>query len=145
MRIIKGTSLSPAFNLAVEEMLLESADEDIFMLWRNSASVIIGKNQNAFAEVNTDFTSSHGIEVIRRLTGGGAVFHDPGNVNFTFITEAPRESEIDFARFAGPVIEALGELGIKAGLGGRNDILAEGYKISGNACKGNYNGKDRKH
>lgn len=133
MRVIRGTSADPCFNLAAEEYLLNTAAEDVFMLWQNAPSVIIGRNQNAYAEVNIPFTEQHGIKVVRRLTGGGAVFHDPGNVNFTFITEAPVEPQIDFARFAAPIIEALAELGIPAVLGGRNDITAGGAKISGNA------------
>ncbi len=133
MRIILNDSLQPYFNLAAEEYLLENADEDVFMLWRNSPSVIIGKNQNAWAEIDRAFTEQHGIKVVRRLTGGGAVFHDPGNVNFTFITAAPEEPKIDFAAFTEPIIAALGTLGIAAELGGRNDILADGCKISGNA------------
>ena len=133
MRIIRGQNLDPYFNLASEEYLLETADDDVFMVWRNAASVIIGKNQNAYAEVNTEYTEQNGIPVVRRLTGGGAVFHDEGNVNFTFVTSSDDDSEIDFARFTAPIIDCLGELGIDAHLGGRNDILAEGCKISGNA------------
>lgn len=136
MKIILNDSLQPYFNLAAEEYLLENSDGDIFMLWRNSASVIIGKNQNAWAEVNTDFTEAKGIPVVRRLTGGGAVFHDPGNVNFTFITDDKEDTGIDFGRFVSPVITALSKLGISAAADGRNDILCDGFKISGNAqCK----------
>jgi len=133
MRIIHNTSLDPCFNLAAEEYLLENTCGDVFMLWRNGASVIIGRNQNAWTEVNTDFTESCGIPVVRRLTGGGAVFHDPGNVNFTFITDGDDSHEIDFTRFTSPVISALILLGIDAAADGRNDIIAEGFKISGNA------------
>ncbi len=132
MRIIRNTSLDPYGNLAAEEVLLEGTD-DIFMLWQNSPSVIIGKNQNAWAEVDTDFTEAAGISVVRRLTGGGAVFHDPGNVNFTFITDASDSRDIDFAPFIQPVIRALASFGIAAEADGRNDIIAGGRKISGNA------------
>ena len=133
MRIIRGCEHDPYKNLASEEYLLESTADDTFMVWRNSASVIIGKNQNAYAEVNTEYTERNNIPVVRRLTGGGAVFHDPGNVNFTFITAADDSSEIDFARFTTPITDCLGELGVTALLDGRNDIIAEGFKISGNA------------
>ncbi len=133
MKIIYNGSTEPYFNLAAEEYLLEHAEDSVFMLWCNSPAVVIGKNQNAFAEVNTEFTEANGIPVVRRLTGGGAVFHDPGNVNFTYITPAPAEPEIDFAPFTRPILTALAELGIPAVLNGRNDIEADGCKISGNA------------
>lgn len=133
MRILIGQSLDPYFNLASEEYLLDTCTDDVFMLWQNAPSVIIGKNQNAYAEVNVPYTESHHITVVRRLTGGGAVFHDPGNVNFTFITKAPDQPQIDFAAFATPIIEALAEMGVPAELNGRNDITSGGLKISGNA------------
>lgn len=133
MRIILNDSRDPYFNLAAEEYLLENSVSDIFMLWQNDRSVIIGKNQNVWSEVNTDYTEANGIAVVRRLTGGGAVFHDPGNVNFTFITDAKGDEGIDFKRFILPVISAIDTLGIKADADGRNDIVSDGYKISGNA------------
>lgn len=132
MQIIYNNNTDPYFNLAAEEYLMDHTGGDVFMLWRNDRSVIIGKNQNAWAEVNVPFTEEHGIKVVRRLTGGGAVFHDLGNVNFTFITDADSDG-IDFSRFAAPVIGYLAKLGVTAELGGRNDILADGRKISGNA------------
>lgn len=133
MRIIHNHSQDPYFNLACEEYLLENSNDDIFMLWRNSAAVIIGKNQNAWSEVNTALTSEKGICVVRRLTGGGAVFHDPGNVNFTFITAADENTGIDFSRFISPILSALAGLGVTADQDGRNDIVSGGYKVSGNA------------
>lgn len=133
MRIINYPSLSPCRNLAAEEYLTDHADGDVFMLWRNGRSVIIGRNQNAWAEINTDYARENGITVVRRLTGGGAVFHDPGNVNYTFITDAAEDAGIDFAGFTAPMIKALRSLGINAELNGRNDITADGVKISGNA------------
>lgn len=113
--------------------MLETCRDDVFMLWRNDRSVIIGKNQNAYAEVNVPFVQENKIKVVRRLTGGGAVFHDPGNINFTFITDATEGAALDFARFEEPVIQALSEMGVAACLDGRNDITADGCKISGNA------------
>lgn len=144
MKLYLNNHTDPCFNLAAEEYLLTHADDDIIMLWRNEASVIIGKNQNAYAEINLDFTSASGIKVVRRLTGGGAVFHDLGNVNFTFISaeggklsEGIAEGGLDFAHFTRPIIAALCSLGVNAELSGRNDIIVrtpEGErKVSGNA------------
>ncbi|MBQ8249095.1 MAG: lipoate--protein ligase [Clostridia bacterium] len=144
MKLYINTHTNPYFNLASEEYLLKNAKDDIIMLWRNEASVIIGKNQNAFAEINFDFTNENNIKVVRRLTGGGAVFHDLGNVNFTFISPSGgnlssgiREGGLDFAHFTAPIISALCSLGIKAELSGRNDIIVHTNdgerKVSGNA------------
>lgn len=132
MIIIKNKSTDPYFNLALEEYLTDNLSDDVFMLWQNSKSVIIGKNQNAFAELDRAFIDEHDIKVVRRLTGGGAVFHDIGNVNYTFITRKG-ENSLDFARFCAPVIDALKELGVDALLTGRNDITVDGSKISGTA------------
>lgn len=138
MKIIYNPSLDPYFNLAAEEYLLRRAAEDIFMLWRNDRSVIIGRNQNAYAEVNTKAAEKKGVKIARRLTGGGAVFHDAGNVNFTFISPASPSGKnapmADFADFAAPVIKALSSFGTSAAPGGRNDILCDGAKISGCAA-----------
>lgn len=143
MKLYINTHTDPYFNLAAEEYLLSTAHEDIVMLWRNGPSVIIGKNQNAHAELNLPYIRENGIKVVRRITGGGAVFHDLGNLNFTFITPAGGKlangigDGIDFAYFTKPIIEALGELGLSARLSGRNDIVVETpegeRKISGNA------------
>ena len=132
MIIIRNKSTDPYFNLASEEYLTDTLRDDVFMLWQNAKSVIIGKNQNAFAELDRAFIDAHGIKVVRRLTGGGAVFHDIGNVNYTFITQKG-ENSLDFARFCAPVIDALKELGVHAELTGRNDIAVDGFKVSGNA------------
>ena len=132
MRIIPTTSLDPHFNLAAEEYLLTQSKEEIFMLWRNDRSVIIGKNQNAYAELNLPFVEEHNVKVVRRMTGGGAVFHDPGNINFTFIVNSA-EKAIDFVPYTAPIIDYLRSLGADATLSGRNDILIDGRKVSGNA------------
>lgn len=135
MKIIYNPSLDPYFNLAAEEYLLRHAGENIFMLWRNDRSVIIGRNQNAYAEVNTAAAEEKGVKIARRLTGGGAVFHDAGNVNFTFISPGGENYPMaDFADFAAPVIKALASFGTSAAPGGRNDILCDGAKISGCAA-----------
>ncbi len=133
MRIFFQPTTDPAFNLAVEEYLLYHTDEDCLMLWRNDKSIIVGKNQNTAAEINRAFVSEYQIPVIRRLTGGGAVFHDLGNLNYTFIRRHARDSFNDFALFSQPVVEALQSLGVPATLSGRNDLLADGKKFSGNA------------
>ncbi len=144
MKLYINQSTDPQFNLAAEEYLLTHADTDIIMLWRNESSVIIGKNQNAFTEVDLEFTRERGIKVVRRMTGGGAVFHDLGNLNYTFISpgggelsRGVREGGLDFAHFTKPIIGTLCELGIRAHLSGRNDIVADTddgeRKISGNA------------
>lgn len=132
--ILYNTSTDPYFNLACEEYLLDSdIREEIFMLWRNAPTVVIGRNQNAYAELNADFIASNHIAVVRRLTGGGAVFHDLGNVNYSFITPEAGATNLDFERFCKPVIAALGSMGLEACMSGRNDILADGRKISGTA------------
>jgi lipoyltransferase and lipoate-protein ligase len=137
MKIIISSHTDPYFNLASEEYLLDNVPGEIFMLWRNEPAVIIGRSQNAFAELNSAFIREHGIKVVRRLTGGGAVFHDLGNVNFTYIVPRGESAALDFARFTEPVIAALRKLGVPAELSGRNDIVAvldgEMRKISGNA------------
>ena len=134
MKYYRGISTDPYLNLAAEQFLLDTEEEEeIFLLWRNSRSVILGRNQNAYAEVNLPFVEEHGIPVVRRLTGGGAVFHDLGNLNFTFIVPRARCPELDFARFVLPVAQVLRELGVPAELSGRNDLVADGRKISGNA------------
>ncbi len=144
MKIYLNDSIDPYFNLATEQYLLDSEDKgDVFMLWRNSPSVIIGKNQNAYGEINLGFVEENKIKVVRRLTGGGAVFHDLGNVNYTFITSSSNDG-INFKRFCEPIIKALETLGLKAELSGRNDLMSDGRKISGNAqCV--YNGKTMHH
>jgi lipoate-protein ligase A len=123
----------PYFNLAAEEYFLKNFREDFFILWRSRPSVVVGKHQNALAEINHEFVKMNDIPVARRLSGGGTVFHDPGNVNFTFIRNVDKISDVSFKIFTGPVIEALKKLGIEAYTTGRNDLLIEGKKISGNA------------
>ena len=130
---INQPNSDPYFNLAAEEYFLKSFQEDFFMLWRSRPSVVVGKHQNALAEINHEFVRNHQIPVARRLSGGGTVFHDPGNVNFTFIRNVKDISEVNFKVFTVPVIEALKKLGVEAYTTGRNDLLIEGKKISGNA------------
>ena len=123
----------PYFNLAAEEYFLKNFQEDFFMLWRSRSSVVVGKHQNALAEINHEFVRENQIPVARRLSGGGTVFHDPGNVNFTFIRSVTNISEVNFKVFTVPVVEVLKKLGVEAYTTGRNDLLIDGKKISGNA------------
>lgn len=122
-------------NLAIEEYALKNLDinETYLLFYINEPSIIIGKNQNTVEEINTDYVEKNGIHVVRRLSGGGAVYHDLGNLNFSFITKDDGESFHNFLKFTEPVIAALKKLGVNAELSGRNDILADGKKISGNA------------
>ena len=135
---VENERTDPPWNLACEEYLLTTRRESIAMLWRNSRSVIIGKNQELEAEVDTALARARGIPVVRRLTGGGAVFHDLGNVNFTHMFTFTGKHNMDFKPFASRLIYALGQMGVRAELSGRNDILVDGKKISGcaHACVG---------
>jgi lipoate---protein ligase len=135
MLFISDTTTDPYRNLAEEEYLLKYKSEPIFRLWRNDNAIIVGHYQNAMAEIDVDYVKEHDIKVVRRLTGGGAVFHDLGNINFTFIQERnPKEDTgAMFRRYTSPILDALNSLGIKAYLEGRNDLLIDGKKFSGNA------------
>ncbi|QOS88109.1 lipoate--protein ligase [Peribacillus sp. JNUCC41] len=125
----------PRINLAIEEYALKhlNIDETYLLFYINCPSIIIGRNQNTIEEINADYVDGNGITVVRRLSGGGAVYHDLGNLNFSFITRDDGDSFHNFKKFTQPVVETLEKLGIHAELSGRNDILAEGKKISGNA------------
>ncbi len=125
----------PRINLAVEEYVLNYLDpsEEYAILWQNEPTVVIGRNQNTLAEVNSSFIKERGIHVVRRLSGGGAVYHDLGNLNFTFIVDAEKERVSNFEYFTRPVIQALASLGVQAEFSGRNDITIDGKKFSGNA------------
>lgn len=133
-RYIELKTSDPAFNLAAEEYVFNSLSRNYayFMLWQNSPSVIVGRHQNTVAEVNEAFLREKGIRVVRRLSGGGAVYHDLGNLNFTFIRDE-ESKRLDLAVFCEPVAAALRQLGAPAEVNGRNDITVEGQKISGNA------------
>lgn len=135
MLYIIDRSTDPWWNLAAEEYLFKEFSEPVFRLWQNDNAIIIGLHQNAYAEINLDYVKQNNIKVVRRLTGGGAVFHDLGNVNFTFIDNRIKgeDSAGMFARFTKPVLEALNKLGVNASLEGRNDLVIEGRKFSGNA------------
>ena len=133
MYLIKNNSTDPAFNIALEEYFLSSFKAEFFCFWRNRPSVIIGRNQDALSEINMAFVRSNNIDLVRRSTGGGAVFHDLGNVNFSYITSCRESDCFNFERFASPVISALDALGLQVEATGRNDLTLNGLKISGNA------------
>lgn len=130
MLCIYNPSTDAYFNLAAEEYVLKHFEEDIFMLWRNDKSIIIGKYQNTAAEINADYVQEHAIKVVRRMTGGGAVFHDLGNVNYTFIGS---KGSGDFRTFSEPILRVMNELGVPARFEGRNDLTINGMKFSGTA------------
>src|SRR5690554_2297623 len=122
-------------NLALEEYALRNFDfnHDYLLFYINAPSIIIGRNQNTLEEINHEYVDEKGIRITRRMSGGGAVYHDLGNLNFNFITNYEKSSLNNFRKFTAPVIEILNEMGLKAELSGRNDIQIEGRKISGNA------------
>lgn len=135
MLYVVNESTDPYFNLALEEYLLTRRTDlkSLFMLWQDEPVVVVGRNQNSTEEINRDFMKKKGIKLVRRLSGGGAVYHDLGNLNFTFISEDNHDRGLDFSRFTRPVIETLQKIGIKAENNGRNDITIAGKKFSGNA------------
>lgn len=134
MRFLWLSTQNPHHNLAVEAYLLQHTQDDVFMLWQNDNSVIIGRHQNTLAEINQAYVEENNIVIARRLTGGGAVFHDLGNLNFSFIQNIqPQEKEINFVKYLQPIVDALHSLNVPASFSGRNDLVIDGKKISGNA------------
>jgi len=133
MLIIRRHATNPFINLATEEYILKHFNENSFMLWRNEPAVIVGKHQNTLAEINVEYVKKKNIPVVRRLSGGGAVFHDLGNLNFTFIRIGQEEQLIDFRKYTQPILEVLQKLDIEAKFEGRNDLTIGGKKFSGNA------------
>lgn len=135
MKTILNDSLDPRYNLALEEYVLKhlDTDEDFVLLWQNANSVIIGRNQNTVEEVHAQYVKQHDVNVVRRITGGGAVYHDLGNLNFSFVTSNLKNNLNNYRKFTDPVIAALRSLGVPAEFAGRNDIVVDGKKISGNA------------
>ncbi len=135
MYVIENRDHRPQHNLALEEYLCRKAAQEgceFFMLWQNEPSIIVGRFQNTLEEINAEFVREHGIHVVRRNSGGGAVYHDLGNINYSFVM-ADREGEFNFAFFTEPIIRALRDLGANAELSGRNDIAIDGKKVSGGA------------
>jgi lipoate---protein ligase len=133
MRCILSENNDPYFNLAAEEYFLHNRTDDHFLLWISEPTVISGKHQVIPAEIDTQFVYRNNIHVARRLSGGGTVYHDKGNLNFSFITSEEPGRLIDFSRYTLPIIRFLASCGIPAVFGGKNDILAGAFKLSGNA------------
>ena len=133
MLILDSPSTDPYFNIAAEEYLLKETGGDFTFIYVNDPSIIIGKHQNAYAEINMPYIQEKEIPVVRRISGGGTVWHDPGNVNFSFILKGKEGQLVNFREYAAPVLSFLQNLNIPAEFGSRNEILVEGNKISGNA------------
>lgn len=133
MQFFYSESTDPAYNLALEEYILTEKKEDFILLWQNANTIVIGKNQNAEEEINRSFIEEHDILVVRRTTGGGAVYHDMGNLNFSFITAYIDKESSSMEYFTGIVADVLKKMNVPAKVTGRNDIVVEGKKVSGNA------------
>lgn len=132
MKYIQNDNTDPAYNLALEEWVLENLKDDIYViLWRNDNAIIIGRNQNTAQEINQNYVDEHGIKVVRRPTGGGAVYHDLGNLNFSIFADAENAVDINFELYTQPVLRALQKMGVDVTLKGRNDISIDGRKCSG--------------
>ena len=134
MKYIKTDWPIPYYNMAFEEYLMTKMPEDDYVFFYiHEPSIIIGRHQNTIEEINKEYVDENRIHVARRLSGGGAVYHDEGNLNFSFVMRAGAEDIHNFAKFTTPIIKALERIGIHAELSGRNDILIDGKKFSGNA------------
>lgn len=133
LRFLDLTTTDPAFNLAAEEYVFEKLPRDAMyvMLWQNDNAIIVGKHQNTLAQINEAFVRENEIKVVRRLSGGGAVYHDMGNLNYTIIADG--DGDLDFGRFCRIVLDALARAGVRGELNGRNDMTIDGKKFSGNA------------
>lgn len=132
MIFIYNKSLDPYYNMAAEEYLVKNSKDEIFMLWQNDDTIVIGRNQNTLSEINYDYVKENNISVVRRMSGGGAVFHDLGNINYTFILNSDNDFS-NYEKFTQPIIDFLKTLGVNASLSGRNDLLIGDKKFSGNA------------
>ncbi|HGD5932675.1 TPA: lipoate--protein ligase [Streptococcus agalactiae] len=135
MKYIVNTSNDPAYNVALEAYAFQKLTDidEIFILWINEPAIIIGRHQNTIQEINKEFIDKNGIHVVRRLSGGGAVYHDLNNLNYTIISNNTQEGAFDFQTFSKPVIDTLAKLGVKAEFTGRNDLEISGQKFAGNA------------
>lgn len=122
-------------NIAMDSWLLNNLkpDKPVFALWQNKRAVIVGRNQNTFAEINQDYIDKNDVQVVRRVSGGGAVYHDLGNICFTFFVPVESSAKVNFHQFVKPMYDALHAVGINAEITGRNDLEVEGKKVSGNA------------
>ncbi len=134
MQLFLSTTNNPYFNIAAEEYFIRHFDSEIIFLYRNAPSVILGKHQNAFAEIDVAVVKQYGIKVVRRVSGGGTVYHDMGNLNFAHIKSVEGHNKVDFHRFLEPLVDALKLYGVETEIGPRNNVLLEGKKITGTAC-----------
>lgn len=134
MLCIYHESTDPYFNVATDEYILKYIEEDCFMLWRNDKAIIVGQYQNTLAEINYDYVKEHQIAVVRRISGGGAVYHDLGNLNFSFTQQVKNANLSDFEKFTRPIVQVLQSLGADARFEGKNDLMIDGKKIAGNAA-----------
>ena len=135
MLYIMNDSNDPYFNMALDEYVVKHLDpsNDYFYFYQNKPTVVIGRNQNTIEEVNSEYVKNHDVTVVRRMSGGGAVYHDQGNINFTFVVDYRKEDFNSIERFAKAIIKALGKFGVDTEFSGRNDITIDGKKFSGNA------------
>ena len=133
MRLYRLESTDPYYNLAVEEHILRCWEEDVLLLWRNKNTIVVGRNQNTAEEINQSYADANNINIVRRISGGGAVYHDLNNVNFSFIVGLNTIAEQRMADFMTPIAAALNNMGVPAMIDGRNDLAVHGKKISGNA------------
>ncbi len=133
MILINRTENDPYFNIAAEEYVLKAFNQDVFMLWVNSPSVIIGKHQNAVAETDIMYTFKNQIPVVRRISGGGTVYHDEGNLNYSLVVNGEQGKLVDYLKYAGTVIRTLESLSVEAVLEGKSNLFTAGKKFSGNA------------
>jgi lipoate-protein ligase A len=134
LKLIRWSNLDAYYNLAAEEYIFTSLDRDqeYLLLWQNQNAVVVGKHQNTIEEINTAYVNEHGVQVVRRLSGGGAVYHDLGNLNYSFIVNAPKR-RYNFREMSRPVADTLIRLGVNVEFSGRNDLVIDGKKISGSA------------
>ncbi|MEA1873514.1 MAG: lipoate--protein ligase [Bacteroidota bacterium] len=145
MLVVKSPSRNAYFNIAAEEYLLKTIEEDVFLIYINEPAIIVGKHQNTLAEINKPFVEANGIKVVRRLSGGGAVYHDQGNLNFSFHMKNDENDDfVDFTKFTKPVVDLLNRMGVRAHFKGRNDLVIGDKKFSGNA-KTKYRDKILQH
>lgn len=133
MIYIESSNMNPYYNLALEEFVFEHFNEDVFMLWQNSNTIVVGKYQNTIEEISLKFAKDNQIKVVRRLSGGGAVYHDMGNLNFTFIAKKNDENAFCFEHFTGHILDVLKTFNVKGEFNSRNDLVVEGKKFSGNS------------
>jgi len=133
MLCIERTETDPYFNIAAEEYFLKNFTSDIFMVWQNSKAIILGKHQNVSAEINLLWARKKAIPIVRRLSGGGTVFHDTGNLNYTFIFTGKQERLVNYQKYSRPIIDFLETLGIQADFVGKSDLKIGKLKFSGNA------------